>query len=94
MLDQKDGDLILLAHQTDRIHQLSGFVGVHAGGRLIQKQKLRFGCKRTGNFQFTLFAIGQVGCQRLSRILQPEDSQDLHGTLGHFFFFFVVASHM
>mgnify|MGYP000632848967 CR=1 FL=1 len=41
MLDEEDGNVELVADAADGLRQLCGLGGIHAGGRLVQKQQLR-----------------------------------------------------
>ena len=62
----------MIADKADRIHQLRGLVGVHAGSRLIEKKKLRLRCERAGDLKLSLFTVRKVGCLEITLIVEPE----------------------
>ena len=61
VLDEEDGELKLLANFSDERSQLLRLLRVHAGGRFVEKQKLRVGRKRARNLKTALFAVGKGG---------------------------------
>ena len=69
-----------LAHGLTK---LKGFVRVHAGGRLVQKQKLRIRCQCPADLQLSLFPIGQLACDISGLVSDPEHVQKIHGLLIH-----------
>ena len=91
MLDQQHGDVELIADAADGLGQLSGFRGVHTGGRLIQQQQLGAGGQRAHDLQTALCAIGQAAGLRIGHICHVEDIQQLKGTLGAVLFLFPVV---
>ena len=51
----------MVADEADRLHQLRGLIGVHAGSRLIEKKKLRLRRKGAGDLELSLFSVRKVG---------------------------------
>ena len=58
MLDQQDRDAALPDAQ-DVGHQLAGFRGVHAGGRLVEQQEPRLGRQSARDLEAPAIGIGQ-----------------------------------
>ena len=90
MFDQKDCHIKMITHKADRFHQFFCLVRIHAGCRLIQKQKLRISCKCSVDLQFSLLSIWQVRSQILGILLKVEHFQKLHRTFIHLFFHLTV----
>ena len=92
VLDKEDGKTVFLAYLTDELRKLQRFLRVHAGRRLIQKQKLRIGCKRTGDLQTALKAVRQARCDLVLVLVKALLLQKRHGLLAHALFLLGVAA--
>ncbi len=69
VLDQQDG-AVVVADTVDQLAQHHLLGGVHAGGRLVERDQLRVGGERAGDLQAPLVAVGQ--CARLVVGVAPD----------------------
>ena len=61
MFDQQDGHVEFVADEADGLHEFGGFVRVHAGGGFVEEEELGACREGAGDFEFSLFAVGEVG---------------------------------
>ena len=62
----------MVADEADRLHQLCGLIGVHAGSRLIEKKKLRLRRKGAGDLKLSLFSVRKVGGLEITFSVESE----------------------
>ncbi len=79
VVDQEHGQVEVLAEGADQLGQLAFFLGVHAGGRLIEQKHGWVGGQGTGDLQAALVAIGQVAGQFVPAVVEVEQGQELAG---------------
>ena len=60
VLDQQDGQRMLLADFEEQLVQLGGLAGVKPGGGLVEAEQHRRGAHGARDFEPPLIAIGQV----------------------------------
>ena len=90
--DASEGSNVeLVADAADGLRQLCGLGGVHAGGRLVQKQQLRAGSQRAHDLQTALCAVGQASGLCIGEVGHVEDVQQLEGTFGAALLFLPVV---
>ena len=90
VLDQEDRHIKFPVDKPDSIHKLCGLVRVHAGGRLVQQQKLWTGCQCTRDFKLSLLAVGQVAGKNISLFFQAENIEKFLGFIAHTRFVFIM----
>ena len=59
VLDDEDGDA-LVADGEDEFFGGAGFLGVHAGGGLVEEEQAGVAGEGAGDFELALFAVGEV----------------------------------
>src|SRR5688572_12132710 len=59
VLDEEDGDLLLVAQPPHELRELLGLLRVHAGRRLVEQQQLRVRRERAGDLHPALVAVRQ-----------------------------------
>src|SRR5471032_2347437 len=86
VLDQQHG-LAFVLDLDQQLAQRQLFGGVHAGGRLVERQQLRIGGQRAGDFQAELIAIRQETRGALGELADADEVQQLLGALADRRFF-------
>ena len=66
---------------VDEVDEGLGFLGVHAGGRLVEEQELGTGGQGPGDFQPALVAVGQARGLVEGGLAQPHEIKAGHGVL-------------
>ena len=94
VLDKEDGNAEFIADELDRIHKLRRLVRVHAGCRLIEEKELGVRCHGSRDFELPLLSVGQVRRKSRGVLIEPENSQKLHGALVHFGFDLLIPAEM
>ena len=74
MLDQEHRDSGV-ADGSYSLDQLDLLGGVHAGGRLVEKQQLGIGGKSPSDLDQPLLAIGQGGHRPIGQVLDADHCQ-------------------
>ena len=76
VLDQHDGDALLVAQAPHERPHSSGFLGVHPRERLIQHHELWVGGKCHGHAERALVAMGQLGGEFFRLLVEAEEGED------------------
>ena len=77
MLDQKHGDLAVVADAADQVAEHMDFLMVQAAGGLVQEQDLGIGGKRAGKLDALLGTERQAGDGGMADVLEAEIVEDL-----------------
>ena len=94
MLDQKDGHIEAVPHETDRPHKLLRLIGIHARGGLIQKQKLRPRRKRPCDLELSLLPVGEISRTAVRDLRELKDGEKLLRSFVHLLLLPEVARRM
>ena len=76
VLDQHDGDALLVAQAPHERRHSPGLLRVHARERLIEHHELRVGRKRHGHAERALVAMGQLGGELVGQLVEAEEGED------------------
>ena len=79
MFDEQHGHVEFGAQPADEVLQVDLFLGVEAGGGLVQHQQPRPGDHAAGDFQPALMAVGQVAGLAVGVFAQAHEVQPLGG---------------
>src|SRR5439155_22772465 len=77
MRDRQDRDWALLAQPRHELHEGDGLLRVHARGRLVEEQELRFRRERASDLEPPLVAVGEALGELLVDAPQPRETQQL-----------------
>ena len=69
MLNDEEGNAVVVAQAGDLLENLVRQFGRDAGGRLVQKQQLWLAHQAAGDLQQLHLPAGQVRCQRIEVLL-------------------------
>lgn len=83
VLDKEDRHIEFVAHKANRLHKLRSLVRVHSRGGLIEKKKLRRGCKRARYLKLALLSVRKVAGEVIALVLKVEHREKLHRALVH-----------
>ena len=78
VLDEQDREPEACSELADELGQPPGLLGVHARGRLIEEQQLRFGRQGARDLESPLIAIRQVAGERVLAAPEPDQVEQLH----------------
>ena len=78
VLDDEDGDA-LVADGEDEFFGGAGFLGVHAGGGLVEEEQAGFAGECAGDFELALFAVGEVAGEVVALVGEADELQEFHG---------------
>ncbi len=79
MFDQQNGNVVMVAQETDDVTQRVGFYRVKPGGRFVKADHLRPGTHGPGNFEPTLLAVRHLTRQAVGAIHQIHHLQPVKG---------------
>src|SRR3954452_8440796 len=77
VLDQQDGDLLLVPDPVDEVHEPGGLLRVHAGSRLVQEQHLRPQSQGARHLEPALVPIGEVAGVLVPDASDADEVQEL-----------------
>ena len=60
VFDEQNRQIEFLSDKIDHTHEFRRFLRIHSGRRFVEQKQLRLRCKGACDFQFALFAVGQV----------------------------------
>ena len=82
---QQDGELELLLHELDQLHQFHLFRWVHSGCRFVQQEQLGLGGQGADDLESALIAIRKAFGGLVLDPFQIEDAKQFAGVLTQFF---------
>lgn len=78
VLDDEDGDA-LVADGEDEFLGGAGFLGVHAGGGLVEEEQAGVAGEGSGDFELALFAVGEVAGEVVGFVGEADELEEFHG---------------
>ncbi len=90
VLDDEDGDA-LVPDGEDEFFGDAGFLGVHAGGGLVEEEESGVAGECAGDFQLALVSVGEVAREVVGLVLEADELQKFHGAFAAGVFCLVVA---
>ena len=87
VLDDEQGDAVIIAQAGDLLEDVVSQLGRDAGGRLIQQQQLGLAHEGAGDLEQFHLPAGKVRRQRVVMRQELHLAQDLHGGFGVRLFF-------
>jgi len=91
MFDQQNRDAFV-PDVTNQVHEISRFLGVHSGGRLVEHEQVRFGGQGSGDLEAALVTIRHGAGDLLAAALESDELKELVGAFYNRFFFCPLES--
>jgi hypothetical protein len=91
MIDDEEGQSVLLSQLQKEIQELDGLAGIHTCGRFVEQKKFRSWRQGTGDLEASLLAVRKGAGPFIGDVAKADLREKMFGPAVHLLFFLSVA---